>query len=87
MLPGPPTEAEMRPPSPEVLARRSELEAQIAADQAALKDLISRSDDGTPLERSPEFLEIARRLPELQAELRALEQGRDEPTEPPAGEP
>jgi hypothetical protein len=72
------------PPAPRPLsdaerARRAELEAQIAADQEALKELISRktAEGDEPLRESSELHEIARRLPALQAELRALE-GRPE---------
>lgn len=56
----------------EARARRNQVEAQIAADEDRLKDLISTSatDD---IESSPELHEIARRLPRLQAELRQLE--------------
>jgi hypothetical protein len=64
-----------RPRSDAERARRAELEAQIAADQETLKELIAREameGDG-PLRESPELREIARRLPALQAELRALE--------------
>lgn len=52
--------------------RKAELEAQILRDEEALKTLISSAaaDAGEP---SDELREIARRLPELQAELRALE--------------
>jgi hypothetical protein len=68
------------PPAPRLLsdaerARRAQLEEQIAADQEALKELISRgsTEGDDPLRESPELREIARRLPVLQAELRALE--------------
>jgi hypothetical protein len=62
------------PPPADVAARRAELEREIAAQEAALEDLISRPADGTRLEDTPEFREIARRLPELQAELRELDE-------------
>lgn len=66
------------PPPPErspaeARARRNELEAQIAADQERLKQLISAAGAEGGVEGSPELREIARRLPQLQAELRALE--------------
>jgi hypothetical protein len=68
-------------------ARRAQLEAQIAADQEALKELISRQalEGDAPLRESAELREIARRLPVLQAELRALEgvpERRDESAAP-----
>jgi hypothetical protein len=76
----PPIEEPEPPPPPRPLsdaekARRAELEEQIAADQEALKELLSRqpTEGGAPLRDSPELREIARRLPALQAELRALE--------------
>ena len=46
-----------------------------ARDEAALKELISQpADPNAPVEASPELREIAKRLPALQAELRALEE-------------
>jgi hypothetical protein len=70
--PPPPAPA---PLSPDQLSRRAEIEAQIARDQEALKDLISRAEveGDEPLRSSPELREIASRLPALQAELRDLE--------------
>jgi len=56
----------------EARARRAELEAQIAADEQRLKELIS-NDAQDDLQSSPELHEIARRLPRLQEELRRLE--------------
>jgi len=68
------------PPAPRPLsdterARRAQLEEQIAADEETLKELISKAPGGgdEPLRESAELREIARRLPALQAELRALE--------------
>jgi hypothetical protein len=76
----PPGDAPEPPPAPRPLtdeerARRAELEEQIAADQEALKRLISQAstEGGAPLRESQELREIARRLPVLQAELRALD--------------
>jgi hypothetical protein len=62
-------------PAPALEARRSELEAAIAADEEALKALISEApvEGSDALIDSDELREIARRLPELQAELEALE--------------
>jgi hypothetical protein len=75
----PPAPVAAAPPVPVTAAppgsRRAELEAQIARDEAALKELISQpTDANAPVEASPELREIARRLPALQAELRALEE-------------
>ena len=56
----------------EARTRRNEVEAQIAADEDRLKQLISTSAT-EDIESSPELHEIARRLPKLQAELRQLE--------------
>jgi hypothetical protein len=68
------------PPAPRPLsnaeqAHRTQIEEQIAADQETLKELIARQamEGDDPLRESPELREIARRLPALQAELRALE--------------
>lgn len=60
-------------------ARIAELEAAIARDERALKDLISEApmDGGDALVDSPELREIARRLPALQEDLRALRERRD----------
>jgi hypothetical protein len=55
------------------LARRiAELEAQIARDEEALKVMISDPESASALRSSQELAEIAARLPERQAELRAL---------------
>jgi hypothetical protein len=55
-------------------ARIAEVEAEIARDENALKDLISDPDldAEVPLFDRPEFLEISRRLPGLQARLQEL---------------
>jgi hypothetical protein len=60
------------PASPHLEARRAELLAAIARDEAALRTHVASSAGG-PLAASPELREIAERLPALQAELRALE--------------
>ncbi len=64
------------PQSPELRSRREELVAQIAEDEEMLKALISEApaEDGEPLIDSNELREIARRLPVLQEELRALDE-------------
>jgi hypothetical protein len=64
--------------------REQQLAAAIAADEEALKALISApTADGAPtLADSPELREIARRLPELQAELSALRERRAPPAGP-----
>jgi len=60
------------------LARRiAELEAQIARDEEALKVLISDPEAAPGLRSSQELADIAARLPERQAELRALRAERD----------
>ena len=60
------------------LAQRiAELEAQIARDEEALKALISDPEAGPALRSSQELADIATRLPERQAELRALRAERD----------
>ena len=73
-------EPEAPPPAPRPLsdaeqARRAQLEEEIATAQEALKELIAREavEGDDPLRESPELREIARRLPALQAELRALD--------------
>ncbi|MCH8133293.1 MAG: DUF4124 domain-containing protein [Myxococcales bacterium] len=59
---------------PHLATRRAELLALIAQDEARLKDLISQDDpDNDPQTVEPELREIARRLPALQAELRAVD--------------
>ena len=57
-------------------ARIRELEAQIAEDEEALKQLISTPGTDADTEVSPELREIAARLPQLQAELASLQQRR-----------
>ncbi len=58
-------------------ARIRELEIAIARDQEALKSLISHPEGAGRLRESPELARIGERLPELQAELRALRRQRD----------
>jgi hypothetical protein len=60
----------------DLAGRIRELEAQIAADEEALKQLISAPGIDADVEVSPELREIAARLPQLQAQLAALEQRR-----------
>ncbi len=60
--------------------RRAELQQMIDRDRDTLKALISNAD-ATDIEDSPELREIARRLPRLQAELRALERDESTPKE------
>jgi hypothetical protein len=64
--------------------REQQLAAAIAADEEALKVLISAPipEGGPPLADSAELREIARRLPELQAELSALRERRAPPAGP-----
>ncbi len=59
-------------------AREQQLAAAIAADEAALKALISApvAEGDAPLADSAQLREIARRLPGLQAELSALRERR-----------
>jgi uncharacterized coiled-coil protein SlyX len=64
-----------RPDYTEYEDRIRELETRIAADEEALKALIS--DPGTAADEAPpELREIADRLPRLQAELDSLQRGR-----------
>lgn len=59
---------------PHLANRRAELLALIAQEEARVKVLISQDDpDGDPETVEPELREIARRLPALQAELRAVD--------------
>jgi hypothetical protein len=75
--PVPTPEPQPAPLTPEQVSRRDELEELIAEDEAALKRLLSDTElDASGFEQSPELREIAARLPALQAELRALEDGR-----------
>jgi uncharacterized coiled-coil protein SlyX len=60
----------------ELDGRIRELEAQIAEDEEALKQLISAPGADADTEVSPELREIAARLPRLQAELASLQQRR-----------
>jgi hypothetical protein len=55
-------------------ARIAELEAQIAQDEDAIKNFLSAppTEGGVALPETPEFREIALRLPKLQADLRSL---------------
>jgi len=59
-------------------ARIAELEAQIAHDEEAIKDFLSTppTEGGVALPETPEFREIAHRLPKLQADLRGLREQR-----------
>jgi hypothetical protein len=68
-------DAELRTASLE--RRIAELETQIARDEEALKVLISDPEAAPHLRSSQELAEIAARLPERQAELRALREQRD----------
>ncbi len=70
------TAAAASPQLPELRSRREELVAQIAEDEEMLKALVSeaRAEGGEPLIDSNELREIARRLPVLQEELRALDE-------------
>jgi len=64
------------PLSVEQRSRRDELEELIARDEETLKRLLSDTAlDEAGFEQSPVLREIAQRLPGLQAELRALEEG------------
>jgi hypothetical protein len=76
--PAEPTPVSASAPSADDATREQELAAAIAADQEALKALISAPGvpGEPPLTDSPELREIARRLPELQAELAALRERR-----------
>ena len=67
-------------PSSELDARIRALEEVIARDEQALKVLISaEAGEGGSLAESAELREIARRLPGLQAKLRALRERRAAP--------
>ena len=57
-------------------ARIRELEARIAEDEEALKQMISAPGADADTEVPPELREIAARLPRLQAELASLQQQR-----------
>lgn len=60
--------------------RIAEVEAAIRSEENALKDLITdpELDKETPLFDRPEFLEVSRRLPELQAQLEELRGQREQ---------
>jgi len=84
-VPGPPPEGATRSASPSTSApapspgtsqeqRVQELEALIAQDEEALKQLISEPGAQADVTVSPELREIAARLPRLQAELASLRQ-------------
>ncbi len=66
---------------PELDARIAELEALVAKDEEALKEMISRphSGDRDELIDSEELREIGARLPVLQGELAELKRWRDDP--------
>ncbi|MBW2289094.1 MAG: hypothetical protein JRG80_20070 [Deltaproteobacteria bacterium] len=59
-------------------ARMREVEALIAEYEEALKVMVSAPGPDADTEVSPELREIARRLPQLQAELAALHRGRSD---------
>jgi hypothetical protein len=62
-------------PAPPLPSSEPELRAAIAQDRERLKELVSRRDEGekVPLPENSEFMEIAERLPRLQAALEELE--------------
>jgi hypothetical protein len=57
-------------------ARIRDVEGRIAEYEEALKAMVSTPGSDADTEVSPEMREIARRLPQLQAELAALQRGR-----------
>jgi len=76
-----------RPPSEgdqwgEYDARIREVEGRIAEYEDALKAMVSTPGPDADTEVTPEMREIARRLPQLQAELAALYRGRTDPDGP-----
>jgi hypothetical protein len=81
-----PSAAPASPPAPPADEgdREQQLAAAIAADEEALKALISApiAAGDPPLADSAQLREIARRLPELQAELSALRERRAPPAGP-----
>jgi hypothetical protein len=81
----PPAGAAAPAPSFAERSRRAEIAARIAADEEALKQLISNPDAPPP--DSAELREIARRLPALQAELRALDEAQARRERRPAPRP
>jgi hypothetical protein len=70
--------------STSVAAREQQLLAAIAADQEMLKTLISTpvAPGESPVTDSEQLREIARRLPEMQAELAAIRERRTAPAGP-----
>jgi len=86
-VPSPTSPSEAHPaPQPAAAdsTREQQLSAAIAADQERLKALLAapRVPGDTALVDSPQLREIARRLPELQAELRALRERQTPPAGP-----
>lgn len=82
--PPPPKPVEL---TPEQRSRRDELEALIAGDEETLKQLLSdASIEKEGFEKNEELRTIAQRLPQLQAELKALEEGRVPPAPEKDGE-
>lgn len=63
-------------------ARMREVESLIAEYEEALKVMVSTPGSEADTDVSPELREIARRLPQLQAELAALRRGRSDPSGP-----
>jgi len=63
-------------------ARVREVESLIAEYEEALKVMVSAPGSDADTEISPELREIARRLPQLQAELAALQRGRNDTSGP-----
>ena len=72
VFPGPPTTTTLAPNDPRA-QEVAELEAQIATDRETLRQMISTKRwDSAELASDPAILEIAERLPRLQAQLEAL---------------
>jgi hypothetical protein len=63
-------------------ARVRKVESLIAEYEEALKAMVSAPGSDADTEVSPELREIARRLPQLQAELAALRRGRSDTSGP-----
>lgn len=63
-------------------ARIREVEGRIAEYEEALKTMVSTPGSDADTEATPEMREIARRLPQLQAELATLQRGRADPDGP-----
>ena len=74
--PGPAPAATSAEPADDLDSRIRQLEAQIASDEEALKQLISAPGAEADVEVSPELREIAARLPQLQAQLASLQKRR-----------